>query len=90
MDQQNQKPVKSFNFTDLIVKFLPILALVFVVLAVLGLLYGFLIGIINAVQYSSFGLFLDGVATGIQRLGFNIFAAAVLAALSKMVGKNRD
>ena len=91
MDQQNQQPAKSsFNITDLIVKALPVLTIVFIALAVLGFFYGFLMGIINAAQYSSFGLFLDGVALGFQRLGFNVFAAAVLAGISKLIGKKQN
>ncbi len=88
MDQQNQQPAKmNFNVTGLIVKALPILAVVFLALAVLGLLYGFISGIVNAVQYSSFLAFVDGFANGIIRLGFNLFAAAVLSALHKLVTK---
>lgn len=87
MNQQN-KP--SLNITGLIAKALPILAIVFLGLAVLGFLYFFIMGIVNAVNYSSFGAFLDGVATGITRIGFNVFAAAVLAGIAKLIEKKQN
>lgn len=86
MDQQNQQPQKtSFGITDIIVKLLPILSIVFLALGVLAFGYYFISGIVAAAQAGNFGWFLDGVVSGIQRLGFNLFAAAVLAGISKRI-----
>lgn len=86
MDQQNQQPAKSsLGITNLIVKLLPILSVVFLVLGALAFGYYFISGIISAAKADNFGWFLDGVVSGIQRLGFNLFAAAVLAGISKRI-----
>lgn len=91
MDQQNQQPAKSsFDIVGTIVKILPILSIVFAVLAVLGFLFNFVTGIIDAIAYSNFWAFVDGVASGVMRVGFNVFAAAVLAGIAKLIAKKQD
>ncbi|MBE6529970.1 MAG: hypothetical protein E7680_05170 [Ruminococcaceae bacterium] len=89
MDQQNQTPAKtSFGITGILVKLLPILVIVFLALGVLAFVYYSISGIVSAARADDFGWFLDGVVSGIQRLGFNLFAAAVLAGISKRIEKN--
>ncbi len=91
MDQQNQQPAKSsFDIVGTIVKILPILSIVFAALAVLGFLFNFVTGIIDAIAYSNFWAFVDGLASGIMRVGFNVFAAAVLAGIAKLIAKKQD
>lgn len=91
MDQENQQSVKTpSGITNIIVKLLPILSLVFVIFAVLAFVYYFISGIIAAAKVDNFSWFIDGIVTGIQRLGFNVFAAAVLAGIAKLIGKKQD
>ena len=93
MDQQNQQqtpqqPVKpSFNLVDLLVKIIPVLVILFAVLAGVAFLYYFIMGIVDWARYDAFTQFVDGIATGVARCGFNVFFAAVLAALSKIIKK---
>jgi len=102
MDQQNQQqttqqPVQptqpapaapKFNVVDIIVKILPVLTIVFLGLAALALLYYFILGIVAWAQTGRFIQFLiSGIEPAIQRCGFNLFAAAVLAGICKIIKK---
>ena len=99
MDQQNQQqPVQQpvqpapakpkFDLVEIIAKVLPILVIVFLGLAVIALLYYFILGIIAWAQTGRFiQFFVNGLQPAVQRVGFNVFAAAVLAALSKIIKK---
>ena len=95
MDQQNQQqPVQptpagpKFSLVDIIVKILPTLVLLFAILAAVAFLYYFILGIVAWAQTGRFLQFLiSGMEPAVQRCGFNVFAAAVLAALNKVIKK---
>lgn len=100
MDQQNQQqtpqqqPVQQapatskFNVVDILVKILPILTVVFLVIAAVALLYNFILGIVAWAQTGRFIQFLiSGIQPAVARCGFNVFAAAILAALCKIIKK---
>lgn len=95
MDQQNQQqPVQptpagpKFSLVDIIVKILPTLVLLFAILAAVAFLYYFILGIVAWAQTGRFLQFLiNGMEPAVQRCAFNVFAAAVLAALNKIIKK---
>ena len=99
MDQQNQQqPVQQptqpapaqpkLDLVEIIAKILPLLVIVFLGLAVIALLYHFILGVIAWAQTGRFiQFFVNGLQPAVQRVGFNVFAAAVLAALSKIIKK---
>lgn len=98
MDQQNQQQTvhpaqpapatAKFNVVDIIVKILPVLTIVFIVLAAVSLLYNFILGIVAWAQTGRFIQFIvSGIEPAVQRCGFNVFAAAILAALGKIIKK---
>ena len=98
MDQQTQQqpvqqpvqpaPAEKLNVVDIIVKILPILVIVFLGLAALALIYNFIFGIIAWAQTGRFIQFIvSGIEPAVQRCGFNVFAAAVLAGINKRIKK---
>lgn len=98
MDQQNQQqpvqptqptPAKpKLDIVEIIAKVLPILVIVFLGLAALALLYHFILGIVAWAQSDRFIQFIiSGIEPAVQRCGFNLFAAAVLAGICKIIKK---
>lgn len=85
----NQQPKKNLSgFTGFIVKALPVLCIVFLSLAAVAFLYYFIEGVANAITFRTFGPLLTGFVGAITRLAFNVFIAAVLAALHKIATKD--
>lgn len=84
--QQNQSPKQGFSLssvTDVLVKILPIIAIVFLVLAVVAFMYY----TIRGITAGSFTGFLNGLANAVSACASNVFMASVLAVLYKIGSK---
>ncbi len=68
-------------------KFLPKLTVLFMILAVLALLYYFIMAIVNAAAYESFKTFCNGFAGAIGTAAKYILFAGVTAFFTKKLDK---
>ena len=82
-NQQQNQPNSLSKITDIVIKILPLIAIVFAVLAVVA----FFFYTIKGFTAGSFGGFLNGFANAVSACMSNVFMAAVLFALNKIVSK---
>ena len=76
------------GIVDALVKFAPVVALIFVCLAGVGFLYDFIEGIVDASQYDfQFDIFLVGIRQGIACAANYIFYAVIVSFLAKILKK---
>ena len=85
-NQQQSNQINSFSLskiTDIVVNVIPIIVIVFAILAVVAFLFYTVMGITSG----SFRGFLTSFASGISACMSNVFMAAVLSALKKIISK---
>lgn len=87
MEQNNNKNGLG-AIVNLIVKILPILALVFVGIAATSMLYYFIGALVNSFGlYGSFGGFITYLASGFSAAAKYVFYAAIVAGIYKIANK---
>ena len=90
--QQPQAPMPSagaiFNgFSEKVCKLIPTFITIFLGLAVLAVAFYLIYGIVVAIDYKSFGTFLNYFTTGLASCARYSFYAGVLALLKKYLAK---
>ena len=86
--QPPKKPGEGLDgFVNFILKLLPILTIVFLGMGATAFLYQLVCGLINAGDYDSFGLFIDGIANAFSSTARYFFYAVVCAGIYKIAKK---
>ncbi len=91
MNEQNQttkeRKKASFNlnsFINIIIKALPIVAIVFFAYAIVGFIFNGVDGIIDAIRGKSFWIFVDGVKNSFASLAQYLFYGVVTGCFAKI------
>lgn len=89
MNEQNNQPAKSgFDITSVVAKLIPVLLYIALAFAVVGFLYYFIVGIVNAAGRSgTFGSFVSGFAAALGCVAKYGCLAGILAGVQKLLNK---
>lgn len=89
MNEQNNQPAKSgFDITSVVAKLIPVLLYIALAFAVVGFLYYFIVGIVNAADRSgTFGSFVIGFAAALGCVAKYGCLAGILAGVQKLLNK---
>ena len=89
MNEQNNQPAKSgFDITSVVAKLIPVLLYIALAFAVVGFLYYFIVGIVNAAgRFGTFSSFVSGFAAALGCVAKYGCLAGILAGLQKLLNK---
>ena len=89
MNEKNNQPAKSgFDITSVVAKRSPVLLYIALAFAVVGFLYYFIVGIVNAAsRFGTFGSFVSGFAAALGCVAKYGCLAGVLAGGQKRLNK---